>query len=275
MNQYSVLMSVYYKDKPKWLKEAIQSMLNQTAKTNDFVIVKDGPLTEELDKVLNIFTSQFPNLFNIIELEKNKGLGIALRTGIQECKNELVARMDADDFSMPTRCERQLQKFKEDKELSIVGTRVAEFEENIEEIRTYRELPETNQEIYNYIKKRNPFAHPSVMFKKSKVIEAGNYMNYYLCEDYELWVRMVNEGNKCYNIKDNLVYMRVNDSFYRRRGRIKFLKSILRLKKEYYKKGFFAKKDYIYTIIGYIIICLVPNKVRKYFYKNILRKKIK
>ena len=103
-NNYSILMSVYAKDNPDYLKLAIDSMLNQTIKSNDFVIVEDGPLTTELDAVINEYSSKNKEI-NVVKIEHNSGLGKALDFGLNYCKNELVARMDADDISLPTRCE--------------------------------------------------------------------------------------------------------------------------------------------------------------------------
>ena len=180
--------------------------------------------------------------------------------------------MDSDDISAKERCEKQLKKFQEDKELDIVGSNIAEFMDNINNIQAYRILPENDKEIKKYARRRNPFGHPSVMLKKSNVLEAGNYRSYYLVEDYDLWIRMMEKNAKCYNFREILVYMRISEDFYKRRGGIKYLKSILKFKKEQYKKGFFSKKDYIISAGTHIVICLMPNFIRELFYKKILRK---
>ena len=271
---YSVLMSVYYKENPEWFRESIESMMNQTVRTNDFVIVKDGKLTNELDEVISEYCKKYPDIFNIVELEKNMGLGIALATGILKCKNELVARMDSDDYSVPDRCEKQLKKFNEDESLDIIGSSIAEFIDDINNVKAYRILPEKHEEILKYAKRRNPFGHPSVMFKKSKLLEAGNYRSYYLVEDYDMWIRMIENGCTCYNFKDILVYMRISDDFYKRRGGSKYLKSMLKFKKEQYKKGFFSRKDYLISSGAHIFMCIIPNRCRNILYKKFLRKDV-
>lgn len=270
---YSVLMSVYYKDDEKWLKDAINSMLNQTIKTNDFVIVEDGKLPENLENVIRDFEKKYKETFNIIRNEKNQGLGPALAIGIKECKNELIARMDSDDYSVIDRCEKQIDMFEKDEELGLIGSNIAEFVDSIENVKSYRILPQNDKEIKEFARRRNPFGHPSIMFKKSEVIKAGNYRNYYLCEDYDLWIRMIQKGVKCYNFKEVLVYMRINDNFYKRRGGIKYLNSILKFKKEQYNNGFYSFKDFIISSTAHIVVCLSPNFVRDWFYKRILRKK--
>ena len=270
-NKYSILMSVYYKDREEWLKQSIESMLNQTIKTDDFVIIKDGKLTKELEEIINTYKEKEPNIFNIIQLEENKGLGIALSIGIKECKNEWIARMDSDDISMPNRVEKQM-KIINKQDIDIIGSNIAEFIADINNVQAYKKMPETDCDIKKYAKRRNPFAHPSEMLKKDKILESGNFRDYYLCEDYDMWLRMIKNNAKCYNIQENLVYMRVNQDFYKKRGGIKYLKSILKLKTEQYRIGFFSLTDYALTSLASIIICLLPNKIRETFYKKFLRK---
>lgn len=270
---YSVLMSVYIKDNPLWLEEAILSIFNQTIPTNNFVIVKDGPLTKELDQILTKYQKQYPETIKIIPLEKNVGLGLALNRGITECENELIARIDSDDISKPNRIEEQLKLFVKDKELSMVGTLATEFKDDINDICGYATFPETNDAIISYAKKRNPFCHPSVMFKKQAVLQAGNYQSCHLCEDYDLWIRMIQNHNKCYNIQEYLHYWRISDDFYKRRSGMKYLKSILAFLKRQYKNKFLSRKEYYSAVIIRSIVYLIPNKLRAFIYKNFLRKK--
>ena len=102
--KYSVLMSVYYKDSPVYLRAAIESMLLQTEKADEIILVCDGPLTDEQDKIIEKYIDNI----KLLRLEKNQGLGVALSKGIGICKNEWIARMDSDDVSVSTRCELQL-----------------------------------------------------------------------------------------------------------------------------------------------------------------------
>ena len=181
---YSVLMSVYIKEKPEYLKEAITSILNQTVKTNDFVIVCDGHLTEGLNKVIADFVTTYSGLFNVYRLEHNMGLAKALNNGILQCKNEIIVRMDSDDVSMPDRVEKQMKAMKE-KNADIVGSNIIEFVGDISNTGNMRVVPENNEEIIMFAKNRSPFNHPSVMYKKSAVIEAGFYEDYRFFEDYK------------------------------------------------------------------------------------------
>ena len=269
---YSVLMSVYYKENPEWLKISIDSMLNQTVIPSEFVLVEDGPLTEELDKVIEKYEKKYKNLFKIVKLKTNQGLGPALKIGVENCTNEFIARMDSDDYSDSQRIEKELLIFQQHPELGIVGTNVAEFIDTTKNIISHVILPETNDEIIKFSKKRNPFRHPSVMFKKSAVLNAGNYREYYLCEDYDMWLRMIRTGCQCYNIQAVLTYMRISKDFYKRRGGWKYLKSINKFKKEQVKVGYFTKVEYIKSIVPHAIVCLMPNFMRDIIYKKFLRK---
>lgn len=270
--EYSVLMSVYGKDNPKWLSEAIDSMLEQTIKTNDFVIVKDGPVSKEIDNILDKKEKEYGNIINIISLEKNVGLGPALKIGIESCKNELVARIDSDDYSVADRCEKQIKELINNPSIDIIGSNHIEFIDSIDNIVSIKKLPVEHKDIIKYARRRNPFSHSAVMYKKSKVLESGNYRSYYLCEDYDLWIRMIEHNAVCHNIDETLSYVRVNEDLYKRRGGIKYLKSLLKFKKEQYKNGFYSLNDYIVSSGSHIVVCLMPTFMRKIVYEKILRR---
>ena len=270
--KYSVLMSVYFKENPEWFDNSIKSMLEQTIFPDEFVIVEDGELTDDLDCVVEKYVKKFPNVFKIVKIEKNGGLGPALKRGVEECKNEFIARMDSDDYCLLNRIEKEFEMFDKDPDLGMVGTNVAEFTESIDNVISKVILPETNEEIIKFSKKRNPFRHPSILFKKSSVLKAGNYREYYLCEDYDMWLRMIRSGCKCYNIQEILTYMRISEDFYKRRGGIKYLKSINKFKKEQMSIGYFTKTEYIKSIVPHAIVCLMPNFLRDFVYKKMLRK---
>lgn len=267
---YSILMSVYKNDNPKYLEESIQSMLNQTIVTNDFVIIKDGPLTDELNSIIEKYKTKY-NFINVITLTKNVGLGNALNIGIKECKNELVARMDADDYSFNTRIEKQLNYLKEHPDIDLVGTQAFEFIDDVNNPIQYNNFPITNNEIIKYAHSRNPYAHPSVIFKKTKVLESGNYQQVFLCEDYDLWIRMIQNGCKCANLDEYLFAIRVGNDFYKRRSGLKYIKSINNLMIRNMNNGFFNKKDYVKNMLTRSIIYSMPNFMRRFIYSKFLR----
>jgi glycosyltransferase involved in cell wall biosynthesis len=272
--KYSVLMSVYRKEKPEYLKESIISMLNQTVTPDEIVLVKDGPLTMELDSVIEELLSN--DLLKVISLNENVGLGKALNIGLNKCRNELVARMDTDDISVNNRCEKQLEVFSNDNSLSVVGTAVTEFINETDNIIAFKEVKTTYREILNNIKFRNPINHPSVMFKKSDVLSAGSYKHLALNEDYFLWLRMVQHGFKFQNINEPLVKMRITDETYLRRGGWNYFITQKKLFDYMFKNGLINIFQYIYNnLVRFIMRVLIPNRLRKILYLKVLRKKIK
>ena len=272
-SKYTVLMSVYYKEKPEYLSLSIESMLNQTVKPDEFIIVKDGPLTMELDEVINNFVTAYPKTFNIIVNETNLGLGPALAKGIENSKNELIARMDSDDYVVSTRCERQLEKFREDPKLGMVGSYEAEFVDDIDNVISIHRVPSENDEIERFMHRRCSVLHPTVMYKKSAVLKSGNYQPVLLYEDYDLLARMVLEYHiKSYNIPEPLYYIRTSEDFFKRRGGIKYAKTVLKFKWGQYRKGYMSLMDFCISGLGQAFVCVLPNSLRKSFYMKFLRK---
>lgn len=267
---YSVLMSVYHKEKPEYLRAAIDSILNQSIKTNDFVIVCDGPLNEGLDNVIADYVRTVPGLFNIYRLSRNMGLAKALNNGILQCKNEIIVRMDSDDISAPNRVEKQLVAMNRHN-ADIVGSNIIEFTESITNTGSTRNVPETNDEINEFAKKRSPFNHPSVMYKKEAVVAAGFYEDYRFFEDYNLWTTMLRKGCKGYNVQENLLFMRGGQDMYKRRGGMGYVKCIFRFQNHLRKTGFISCWRFLYGVTSRSIVSIIPNGIRVGIYKKLLR----
>lgn len=265
-DKYSVLMSVYYKEKPEYLQQSIESILNQTAPTDDFVLVCDGPLTPELDSVISKYTT-----LHVIRLKENGGLGRALNEGMKHCQHDLIARMDSDDISRQDRCERELAVFRDHPEVDIVSGTIEEFITSPDEVYSRRVLPEKSAEIVEFAKKRNPFNHPSVMYRKSAVEAAGGYKDFYLLEDYFLWIRMIQRGSQGYNIPEPVLWMRAGSDLYKRRGGWEYVSSEKKLFSYMLAKGFISKGEYTTAMISRAAGAMVPNSVRSFLYKRMLR----
>ena len=270
-SNFSVLMSVYRKENPDYLFECINSILSNTIVPDEIVIVKDGPLTIELDDVLKPYLNN--SIFNIVGYDINRGLGEALNFGLSFCKNELVARMDSDDICSPTRFEMLLNEFNKNNNLDIVGSIVGEFIGNVDNVVSYRVVPENTNAIIQYAKKRNPFNHPSVMFKKSTVIKCGGYLDFYRHEDYYLWYRMIKNQCHFYNIQEPLLFMRISNDFYKRRGGYKTFCYRKKLNSIMKKDGFISFFNYIFVIFVNFCNFISPPFVRKIFHKKFLRAK--
>lgn len=272
--KFSVLISVYYKEIPEYLDLSLESITDkQILKPDEIVLVKDGPLTKGLDKIIEKYINKYPKLFKIISLEKNYGLGKALNIGLENCSYELVARMDGDDISKPERFKEQIEIFKNNPDLDICGSWIDEFQMKNEkiEIQSIRKVPEINNEIYEKLKYICAFNHPTVMYKKSKIIKAGSYLQTFALEDYYLWVRLALNKCKMYNIQKSLIYFRITDGTAKRRGGIKLLKSDLRFQRYLLKEKFINKREYLKNIIVYGIYRIIPWKIREVLQKKIMR----
>lgn len=265
---YSILMTVYKNDDPGYLALAINSMLSQTVKCDEFVIVCDGPLRESLDNVLDDYKKKQPDLFSIHYLPKNVGLGSALQYGVLKCKNRFIARMDSDDLSEPSRCEKELKMFEKNDNLALVGTFAYEFENDLTENLIYKKGPSSYDEIIRYSKKRNPFNHSSVMFKKEPVINVGNYSDMRTNQDVELWVRLINNGYYCLNIPEPLIYFRYNMSTFSKRKNWKNTKLLMKVWRGFWKKRYCSYFDYLYVVFRQMAIFLTPTFVLKRIYKR-------
>lgn len=270
--KYSVLMSVYKKENPDYFKSSIESMVNQSLPSEEIVIVKDGPITLELDKIIDYYESNYPGLFTIVDLEKNVGLGKALNEGLKKCRNELVARMDTDDISLANRCELQVDEFIKDKKLDIVGTNIDEFYDNPDEVVSSRVVPTNHVEIVKFSRRRNPFNHPTVMYKKNSVLSNGGYGDFRRNQDLDLFVRMLNSGCKARNINQSLLLFRANkDNLKRRKSWEKCISYVFMIH-SFWRKGYSSLVDLAIVAISQIIIFLSPLWVFEWISNKYLRK---
>ena len=268
--KFSVLMSVYKNDFPEYVDKAINSVLAQTLLPNQFVIMVDGPISNKLNQCLKEYEKN--DLFDIYYRKENKGLGITLNEGLLKCKYDYVARMDADDESMPDRFEKQIDFLRNHLEIDCVGSNMLEYDENMNHIVSQKKVPETSEEIYQYLKKRNPMNHPTVIYKKEKVLEVNSYEDYPFFEDYYLWAKMISHGSKFYNIQENLYKFRAGSSMIKRRGGKKYLASIKKLERGLLCLGIINKRIYVSNISKRYFIALLPSSLRGVIYKVVLRK---
>lgn len=269
--KFSVLMSVYKNDKTEYVKIALNSILNQTLKPDQYVIMIDGPIDDDLKKLLLKYEKEN----DIVELhfrKENKGLGITLNEGLNYCKYDYVARMDADDISEINRFEKQIEYMENNIDISVLGCSIAEYDEKMKSIISYREVPKSYSEIKEYIKKRNPLNHPTVIFKKNDILSVGSYEDYPLFEDYYLWAKLVAKGYIINNIDVPLYKFRGGNSMYGRRGGIKYLKNIKKMERGLLDLKIINKFEYWKNIIIRYTGALIPNWLRILIYKILLRK---
>lgn len=268
---YSFLMPVYYKEDANNFRTAIESMLAQTAKPDEIVIVCDGPLTDALDAVLDEYSAKLGDMLNIVRLPENVGVGAASNAGLKACKNELVARMDSDDISEPDRCAAQLDAFAKDKSLAIVGGYILEFIDNPKE-GFLRELPLKRDEILKMARRRNPFNHVTVMIKKSVALKCGAYPELPRGEDYELLCRMLASGANAKNLPKLMVRVRVDGDAYARRSNTAHAFSLIKVRYRLWRLGICSFVDFAVMSCAHLVLLITPGFVTKYIYEKKLRK---
>lgn len=269
--QFSVLLSVYKNEKPEYLDQALQSVVTQTLMPDEIVVVKDGILTAELDKVLSKYQEDYPKLFKIVAFEKNRGLGLALRDGVLACKYNYIARMDTDDICKPDRFEKQIKYLEENQRTALLGTWIKEFSKDKNNPDTITKLPCKQEDILQFAKSRNPFRHMTVIFKKQAVLDSGNYRDFLWFEDYDLWVRIIQNGFVVANLPDFLVDVRADDGMFARRGGWKYLKQDVMFQKFLLCSEFITGVQFMKNVVIRSLVRVLPNGIRILFYKIILR----
>lgn len=271
---YSVLMSVYAKDKPEYLDIAIASMVEQTVPFCDMVIVCDGPLTDGLDAVLENWGRKLSGRLNVRRLAENGGLGAALAVGLPLCQCDMVARMDADDISRVNRCELLLEKMIREN-LTLVGGAIEEFDRAPGDLGAIRRVPLDQDAIERGLKRRNPFNHMTVIFDRRAVDAAGGYRSFPWMEDYWLWARMIATGCRCANIPDVVVDVRVGDGMYARRSNSAYLKSQIEFFSALRRLGLVDRVGWARAVAERTVATVLPSRLVRAAYNGLLRGRVK
>lgn len=269
--KFSVLMATYHKDNSEHLFLALESLFKQTLLPNEIILVLDGDIPEENKIVVNKFLAHELKLLQVFPLEKNVGLGNALNYGLKKCNYDLVARMDSDDIALENRFEIQLNFFKNNPDVSVLGGWMNEFEKELNDRNKIKSTPISLENIKKYAQLRNPLNHPTVMFKKKDIITVGSYEEINLFEDFYLWLRMLKKGYKLANVKDILVHFRVDDTMISRRHGYKYLVKEIKFITRCYNEKLINFSSFIIQIFTRLPLRLMPLSVLKFIYKYILR----
>ena len=269
--KFSVLMSVYIKENPVFLEEAVESIIHQTLKPSEVVIVEDGPLTPELYQVLEKLTAQSTTPIKRCPLEQNHGLGLALQYGVLQCQYDVIARMDSDDIAVRDRFEQQFNLMEEEN-LDLLGGHIAEFIDRPDEIVSYRRVPIKHEDIIVYQRMRSAFNHMTVMFKKEMVLKAGNYEDGLYMEDDLLWLNMISAGARTGNVDQILCKVRVGAGMFERRGGLRYLKLYRQARQRMHARGQITYGEYLKSVLIQVVVALCPGFVRQFIFLKLLRK---
>lgn len=269
---FTVLISVYYKEKAENLQQCLDSVFRQTLPPDEVVLVEDGPLTPELDAVVDSFCRDHQEL-KVVKDPINQGLDVALNNGLRQCTYDLIARMDSDDISMPRRFEKQVGYMEQHPETDVVSAWIDEFTTDPRHIISTRKVPETNKEVYTFGQKRNPVNHPVSMYRRKAVACMGGYYHFPLFEDYYLWVRMLINGYHFHNLQESLLYFRRTPDLYRRRGGWGYAWVEMKFQLTLHDMGYISLWRMVSNLFVRSSVRVMPNRLRGWFYTLFLRKK--
>lgn len=258
---FSVAMCVYGGDNAAYFKEALESVYNQTRIPNEVVLAVDGPVPHDIESVILKYEQE--KGIKVVRLKENMGHGHARRASLEQCTNELVAIADADDINAPTRFEKELELFETNPELTAISTDCYHFVDSIDNPLYRESMPTGDDQIKKALRTKCPLTQASVMFKKSKVDEAGGYLDWYHAEDYYLWIRLYLNGAVFANIPECLLYVRSNPSYISRRGGYKYFKSLKKLFWYMYKNNIISYPLYLYNVMTrFVAQVLLPGNMR-------------
>ena len=270
--KFSVLMSVYEKEDPDNLDQALLSIENQTVVPNEIVLVEDGPVGRELNSIVEKHRQKFSNTFKTVKLTKNRGRGVASRTGLTIVSNNWVARADSDDISKRNRFELQLKAISQDPSIKMIGGQIQEFSDNMYNIVGKRSVPTNFETIKKYAKYRSPINNPSIMFQKETLIKIGGYPLLNVMEDYDLCIKFLAANFKVVNLPEILVNMRVDKNLYSRRGGLNYLLQYIKLKIRWRRLGIGDVQSVIVSCISMIVSSIIPTALRKVIYQRVLHR---
>jgi glycosyltransferase involved in cell wall biosynthesis len=265
---FSLLVSMYDGDRPDYLRRAFRSAVDdQTVRPDQVIIVRDGPVRDELARCLDELRCSSPVPVTFIPLPSNRGLGPALDQGVAASWFDVIARQDADDVSMPHRFEVELRLIQD---ADIVGAGLLEFVTDIDDIVGQRTPPTDPGQIQRYARMHDPFNHPTVVYRREAVLAAGGYGDLPLMEDYALFARMLAGGARAVNVAEPLVYYRVGAKAFKRRGGGELLRSELRLQRDFRRRGFTSPAEYARNVVVRGGYRLIPWWFRRALYRPLV-----
>lgn len=267
---FSLLMSTYQGDDPAHLQAALKSVCASTVQPAELIMVLDGPVKASVEHVISSYQQVLP--IRLLPLENNQGLGRALAQGLAICKHELVARFDTDDLCMPERFEKQLNFMLHHPAIDACSSPVLEFQGTPEtSALCLKTVPSGPEAVAHYARRRNPLNHMAVMFRKTPVLQAGNYQDERYFEDYALWARMLVRGAQLDNLSEPTVWVRAGNDMIARRGGWAYARHEWRVQKKFRESGFISTPELLRNLLIRMPVRLLPASLRSWIYANKLR----
>ena len=266
MAPFSVLMAIYRNTNADFFEQALHSVwTSQILKPSEIVVVCDGPISKAVENILLQWEARLIEKMVVVKLSVNSGLSVALNKGLECCSYDLVARMDDDDISLPSRFLYQYTFMELHQDIAVLGAQVEERSEDLSKVLSSKILPLTNEQIIKFSKWRCPVNHPTVFFRKHIVQKIGGYPNIYP-EDYPLWGKMIVQKYKFQNLPDKLVLMRQELAAIQRRG-IKFFLGEVKVLKFLYSIGHISSNQFVLAVVARLFLRLAPKIMKITLYR--------
>lgn len=269
---YTAVMSVYAGEQPGFLRESLESMLAQTHPCRELILVCDGKLTDELDRVISELCAKHPGVMRVVRASKQLGVGACANAALRRAGTDYIVKMDSDDIALPDRCEKQLAYLSEHEEIDMLGAYIEEFDSDSGQAIALRRTPVSDEEIRKYAKRRNPFNNQTLIYRKAAAIRSGGYSTVRRCEDYEFAVRMLMSGARGANLPEVLVRYRVTESNLTRRRNIRNTVSFIAVRWHIHREGFSSLVDFLIPCAAQLMLFMLPAKLTGLIYKKLLRK---
>jgi len=270
MINFSVLIPVYDGERSEHFSRALASIVEQTLVPTEVVLVKDGPLRGELEKVITCYISRY-SFFKIVALQRHMGLGEALRRGLEACSFDIVVRMDSDDISFSNRFEVQVPYLYANKNIAVLGANIEEFNRVPGDTGRIKKVPTSPDKIRAYSKFRCPVNHPTAAFRKSAIIGVGSYKEMLLFEDYYLWMRLLRKGYVIENLPVSLLYFRMTKETMKRRQGFGYFRKEMVFFNTLKNEKLISSFQYLTLISTRLPVRLLPNRLCLFVYNQLLR----
>lgn len=267
----SVVIPVYHKVPPDQFRTALESVRDQTEPASEIVVVADGPLTPELDAVVDAFDAS-PARLQVVRLAVNGGTAVGMQAGIEAATQPWIARQDADDVSLPERFER-CRPLLESGRYDLVGGAMYEFEGTPDNVVAVRRMPETPQAIRRAVKSNNPINNPTIILRRSAVEAVGGVREVYLMEDYDLVARMIAAGSDAFNTQEPLVLFRTDGMFTRRRGD-RVAQAEREMQSTLHELGLVSRPRMVVNRVLRSLIRRLPSGLFAWLYARVFRRRV-
>jgi glycosyltransferase involved in cell wall biosynthesis len=267
----SVVMPVHAGADVDHLERALTSVFEQTWPADEVVIVEDGPLTPDHDRLLSTFEQAHLSMRRV-RLHQQSGVAAALQTGLEAAQGPWIARMDSDDVALPHRFATQVEAIRSGR-YDVIGAAMIEFDSDEQETTGIRRMPEDHAAIVRLMRVNNPLNHPTVVFRRSLVVGVGGYRPLPHLEDYDLWARVWAAGGRLHNLPEPLVRFRADARMLARRRQAGVHRAELELQRNLRRYGLISRPRMVFNLALRTGFRLLPGPLMARLYRRLFHQR--